>query len=873
MSEFYSIDSSRVSHREYWWGTPSPLVVFGWSLKWLRVRIPSSSDDPNVDFISPFVTDALPADVAQRFEPVAGELAELGFLDPVYHVIYDPGTATTIFWATYRHSSGQHFARIHQRLWQQAKPVDRGMFVLFYTEFMDGTFAGSSSGKPDFDTPATVPMVRRHRATTSALWEAHGAAVATKSSVAVRPLGSREELIVATERLHVLLRDFHLARGVFRVRSTAEKTSATAVAARLQEATAGGLQHPEVLAEVERIQTQRPGWRNAIIILVISVVAFIAIGSAQSDWKFYLWLIPLLFLHEGGHWLAMKIFGYRNLRMFFIPLFGAAVTGQHWNVPGWKKAIVSLAGPVPGILLGVALTLAGLITQHAWLNHAAWLLLIINGFNLLPVLPLDGGHVMHAILFCRNRWLDIAFRVLAIAGLLLLDFSTPGRFFMYIAIVMAIGLPVAFKIGKVADSLRSTPFPPPLAGEDRIPLPMADAIIHALKAELPANTNSKTLALHTVNVFETLNARPPGVLGTLGFLAVHGGSVLLALLCGFLLLLNQHGGGLGNFARTALRQPQHPVACDGIERWSGTEAGPVTARTTLVASLRNHTAAQRQFTALRTQLPANTSLTLIGDSILLTVPATDDNARERWFGEFQSFDTNTFVALTNQGIGVSLMFVAPTAAAATNLVEDLREYFAVAQFGNLVAPWSPKAAGADYETARQARRTWHAIGTNTAAAWNSARVQDLDRQVMAARKRGALTQAERLMAEQEETRQQEETAVYARLRERGMDSELLTLHAKFAATPYTNAAERAALGHEIALKLGPSTANSTISDPIKAVSGFVGQQGLLVEVNWMSFKEISAGLPIMIDWLCRKGCLSIKYDMISMAWESDAPSE
>ena len=66
-------------------------------------------------------------------------------------------------------------------------------------------------------------------------------------------------------------------------------------------------------------------------------------------------LIPILLFHEFGHYVAMRVFGYQDLRMFFIPLFGAAVSGRHYNVPGWKKAIVSLAGPVPGIGLGVAL--------------------------------------------------------------------------------------------------------------------------------------------------------------------------------------------------------------------------------------------------------------------------------------------------------------------------------------------------------------------------------------------------------------------------------------------------------------------------------------------------------------------------------------
>ena len=39
----------------------------------------------------------------------------------------------------------------------------------------------------------------------------------------------------------------------------------------------------------------------------------------------------------------MRAFKYRNVQMFFIPFFGAAVTGRNFSVAGYKKAIVSLA--------------------------------------------------------------------------------------------------------------------------------------------------------------------------------------------------------------------------------------------------------------------------------------------------------------------------------------------------------------------------------------------------------------------------------------------------------------------------------------------------------------------------------------------------
>ena len=51
---FYKIGSTRVGFREYYWGTRSPLVLIGWLIKLLRIRLPSSTDDPAVDSVQSF---------------------------------------------------------------------------------------------------------------------------------------------------------------------------------------------------------------------------------------------------------------------------------------------------------------------------------------------------------------------------------------------------------------------------------------------------------------------------------------------------------------------------------------------------------------------------------------------------------------------------------------------------------------------------------------------------------------------------------------------------------------------------------------------------------------------------------------------------
>ena len=99
-----------------------------------------------------------------------------------------------------------------------------------------------------------------------------------------------------------------------------------------------------------------------------------------------------------------------------IPFFGAAVSGQKHAAPAWQRAIVLLLGPLPGLALGVALLVAfrppGELTVLA-----AILLVLINGFNLLPFVPLDGGRLLSLLIFARHPVSESAFLLFSAVGL------------------------------------------------------------------------------------------------------------------------------------------------------------------------------------------------------------------------------------------------------------------------------------------------------------------------------------------------------------------------------------------------------------------------------------------------------------------------
>ncbi len=102
----------------------------------------------------------------------------------------------------------------------------------------------------------------------------------------------------------------------------------------------------------------------------------------------------IVLLHEMGHFLSMKYFGYKDVRIFFIPLLGGFVSGAPRKVSQWQRVITLFAGPAPGILLGMGMLFLYQQTGDRFYYQVSFFLVALNAFNLLPVSPLDGGQLL-----------------------------------------------------------------------------------------------------------------------------------------------------------------------------------------------------------------------------------------------------------------------------------------------------------------------------------------------------------------------------------------------------------------------------------------------------------------------------------------------
>ena len=98
-----------------------------------------------------------------------------------------------------------------------------------------------------------------------------------------------------------------------------------------------------------------------------------------------------------GHVIALRREGIPASAPMFIPFLGAVITAKSLGDNALAEARVGLAGPILGSLGAAAVAVAGALTGSAFLQALAYTGFFLNLFNLLPVVPLDGGRAMAAM--------------------------------------------------------------------------------------------------------------------------------------------------------------------------------------------------------------------------------------------------------------------------------------------------------------------------------------------------------------------------------------------------------------------------------------------------------------------------------------------
>jgi len=127
--------------------------------------------------------------------------------------------------------------------------------------------------------------------------------------------------------------------------------------------------------------------------MLVSVAAYTLIWG----WQFAAGFVLLLLLHEMGHVIQLRREGIEASAPMFIPFLGAVISAKSLGDDAVAEARVGLAGPILGTIAAASLIPIAIVTGNNLFMALAFTGFLLNLFNLLPVVPLDGGRAMAAL--------------------------------------------------------------------------------------------------------------------------------------------------------------------------------------------------------------------------------------------------------------------------------------------------------------------------------------------------------------------------------------------------------------------------------------------------------------------------------------------
>jgi Zn-dependent protease len=178
-------------------------------------------------------------------------------------------------------------------------------------------------------------------------------------------------------------------------------------------------------------------------LMIFVIIALLLIFYFNENLVLIAGLFGVLLLHELGHFIGMKLFGFNDKKILYLPVFSHFITQNTIEVSQKKYLITLLLGPLPGILIGTGLLYAYTKTQNELLLNFSTLFLAINIFSLLPLDPLDGGKIIETMFFPTNDKAKLYFVLTSSFIFIVIGFY----FQMYI--IMIFGFLMAFKVKSI----------------------------------------------------------------------------------------------------------------------------------------------------------------------------------------------------------------------------------------------------------------------------------------------------------------------------------------------------------------------------------------------------------------------------------------
>ncbi len=132
--------------------------------------------------------------------------------------------------------------------------------------------------------------------------------------------------------------------------------------------------------------------------LFAATIAFILVFFKETEARIIVSSIFFMVaVHESGHLGMAKYLGYKTGGFYLLPGLGGVALLEEMPEKRWHDFLIFYAGPAVGFLETVLLIAINYLLQIQLLWIMAVLWAVINIFNMLVALPLDGGKIMWAI--------------------------------------------------------------------------------------------------------------------------------------------------------------------------------------------------------------------------------------------------------------------------------------------------------------------------------------------------------------------------------------------------------------------------------------------------------------------------------------------
>jgi Zn-dependent protease len=152
------------------------------------------------------------------------------------------------------------------------------------------------------------------------------------------------------------------------------------------------------MSSEQRAEEPREPARQSILWALASTLAVATWIAWTTSWTWALAAVFGLLVHEYGHYLAINRAGLGPSRIYMIPFFGGVATMPKPPPTDMVGVVIALAGPALGMVAALPFFVIHAVTGDTGWLEGAFVITVLNLFNLFPAAPLDGSKALGPVL-------------------------------------------------------------------------------------------------------------------------------------------------------------------------------------------------------------------------------------------------------------------------------------------------------------------------------------------------------------------------------------------------------------------------------------------------------------------------------------------